>query len=372
MVIVSGAIPPKHSGAGRRIYAFYKYLQENHYNPKLITFYSSDLPKDANILTVQQYNFLKKLPQVHYIILFLCSLLNVSVLCFFKKKFIANPHKSVWLVSVTPLTIASAIIFKSAGFKVITQNTLMGSDNPSRYRGPYDFFGIVRRLKALQYKLSDAITSISPLLYKATKKYYPNCVMIPNPFVNRELFTVDPSRFYLKKVLVVGRTSYRKGFDISIKTIHEVHKNDPSVQFVFLGPNNNPPKETIKFFNDSEVINKDNVLFLGYQKETLPFYLNASLLFLPSRREGFGTVYIEAMGAGLPVIAKKIEGITDYIFDEEYETIIDSEDPVLFASEIKKVLINQNKYNRLAKLGLSKVERFDQEKIFNEYITLLI
>jgi glycosyltransferase involved in cell wall biosynthesis len=63
----------------------------------------------------------------------------------------------------------------------------------------------------------------------------------------------------------------------------------------------------------------DRVVFLGYvPHEALPKYLHASDIFIrPSLSEGFGNSFVEAMAAGLPVIATEVGGIVDFLRDKE-------------------------------------------------------
>lgn len=65
----------------------------------------------------------------------------------------------------------------------------------------------------------------------------------------------------------------------------------------------------------------ERVHFVPWQtvlREKLPAYLSASDIFIrPSRSEGFGISFVEAMAAGLPVIATQVGGIADFLFDAE-------------------------------------------------------
>lgn len=65
----------------------------------------------------------------------------------------------------------------------------------------------------------------------------------------------------------------------------------------------------------------DKVVFLGHiSPDKIPAYLHASDIFIrPSLSEGLGSSFLEAMCAGLPVIATPVGGIPDFLFDiEEY------------------------------------------------------
>ena len=98
---------------------------------------------------------------------------------FFKIKDRASTN-TVWLTSTGSITFSSALFFKILRYKIITQNTLVGSDDP-QHKYKNDFFGFKYLLKMYQYRLSDAVTSISPRLYEISKMHHHNCSMIPNP-----------------------------------------------------------------------------------------------------------------------------------------------------------------------------------------------
>ena len=63
----------------------------------------------------------------------------------------------------------------------------------------------------------------------------------------------------------------------------------------------------------------DRVKFLGFLPyKDIPKYLSVCDIFIrPSRSEGFGNSFIEAMAAGLPVIATPVGGIPDFVDDKE-------------------------------------------------------
>jgi glycosyltransferase involved in cell wall biosynthesis len=62
---------------------------------------------------------------------------------------------------------------------------------------------------------------------------------------------------------------------------------------------------------------EDRVIFVGHiSYNEIPAYLHISDIFIrPSLSEGFGNSFIEAMAAGLPVIATPVGGIIDFLFD---------------------------------------------------------
>lgn len=93
--------------------------------------------------------------------------------------------------------------------------------------------------------------------------------------------------------------------------------------------------------------------------------LNAFDLFvLPSQKEGFPWVLIEAMAAKLPVIATRVGAIPDIIEDHKNGVIVDRDNPAQLAQRIKEILDNDLLRNELGIQGHQTVLfKFELEKM---------
>lgn len=363
VIFVSSVLPPSHSGAAKRIFIFFEYLIHEGHNAKIITNSKTNIENVFNIPNLKKI----KLRKIEIILQFLVNLFCLFFLVFkisISRKY-TNPI--VWLLSTSPLTFASAIIFKSFGFKIITQNTLVGSDDPE-FEYPNDLFKLKYNLKRLQYKLSDVVMCNSPALVKITSKYHSNVLLVPNPVNINDSEVVDK---HSKTVLIIGRVCYRKGSDILFKTINYVHQKDNSVIFSLVGPHEDMEQPLKELYDTSESIKRENVHFYGYTENPIEFYNKSSLFFFPSRREGFPSVIIEAMSNGLPVICKKIFGITDYILGNDYKYEFDSEDHRIFGEAILNLLSDKKSYNDLVISNRSRVEIFSKSKIYIDYMNII-
>src|SRR3989344_4819635 len=87
----------------------------------------------------------------------------------------------------------------------------------------------------------------------------------------------------------------------------------------------------------------------------MPLYLRACDIFVrPSRSEGFGNSFIEAMAAGVPVIATQEGGIADFLFDAKRNPkvpptgwAVDKDSPEQIAAAVKDILGNPDQVRRV-------------------------
>ncbi len=215
------------------------------------------------------------------------------------------------------------------GKRIVLQSTLYGSDDGYTYlqnhRGG--------KLRVLQLAFVDAITAISQPLIKSfedigfpTRKleYIPQGVDLER-FRLVDLEEKSKIRHQLgivrKKptVLFVGTILKRKGVDWLLDAWIKVQSEIPSAQLVLVGMFDfDDSNENQKELNDfsmamkARVMSKGlNVVFVGLQKEIVKWYQAADVFVLPSRKEGFGNVIIEAMACGLPVVLTPMDGVAN-------------------------------------------------------------
>jgi len=85
---------------------------------------------------------------------------------------------------------------------------------------------------------------------------------------------------------------------------------------------------------------EDRVQFFGYvPHKDMPAYLHASDIFVrPALSEGLGNSFLEAMAAGLPVIATPVGGIPDFLRDGETGLFCEVKNPRSIAQKVEKLL----------------------------------
>lgn len=119
----------------------------------------------------------------------------------------------------------------------------------------------------------------------------------------------------------------------------------------------------------------NSVNFFGKFADVIPFYKRMSVFVLPSLYEGFGIVLLEAMAAGVPVVATNVDGIKEVVINGESGILVPPKNPEAIASAVIKIIENPQLAGDLVEQGLKRSRLFDiQEhvmKIDNFYTNLL-
>lgn len=101
----------------------------------------------------------------------------------------------------------------------------------------------------------------------------------------------------------------------------------------------------------------DRVKFLGFiPQDEIPKYLSACEIFVrPSRSEGFGISFIEAMASRIPVIATPVGGIVDFIDDKETGFFCSPDNPKSLAVAVGFIVRNPDLVEYVVKKAYDRV-----------------
>jgi glycosyltransferase involved in cell wall biosynthesis len=99
------------------------------------------------------------------------------------------------------------------------------------------------------------------------------------------------------------------------------------------------------------------VSLAGYQDDVAAYYSIANTFVLPSHSEGCPNVLLEAMAAGLPVIATLVGGVPEFVNDHEDALLVHARQPEALARSIVRVLESEPLRERLAAAAVDVVRR---------------
>ena len=114
--------------------------------------------------------------------------------------------------------------------------------------------------------------------------------------------------------LFLGRLVEDKGVFVLIDAFIKLAKENPNVFLMLVGPDEDNQRLTIE--RRLQAV-KGSYAITGTTSEPEAFMNAANVLCLPSFREGFGGVVIEAGAIGLPALATRIYGLTDAVIENQ-------------------------------------------------------
>jgi len=138
----------------------------------------------------------------------------------------------------------------------------------------------------------------------------------------------------------------------SPETFIELARHFPGLEFLVVG--DGPLRAEL------ERNAPENVSFLGYRGDIGNILSRTLLLVLPSRREGFGMVVVEANSLGVPVVGRRVSAIPELVADGKNGMTFETFDELLDAVEL---LLEPKRNRRAGYIGMKLAERYSWEKV---------
>jgi glycosyltransferase involved in cell wall biosynthesis len=225
-----------------------------------------------------------------------------------------------------------------------TWHEVWGREYWREYLGWKGIFGalIERIASMLPNKIIAVSEDTKNKLIKQLKVNPKRIVVIPNGVELAKIEKIKASKEH-SDVIYAGRLISHKHVDNLIKSIIYLKEKNPSIKVIIVGdgPEMNNLKQLTKSLNLTS-----NITFKGYIKKSedmLSLMKSSKVFVLPSTREGFGIVVLEANASGIPVITvnKKDNASKDLIQDGKngYVCRLDEKD---IADSILKALKKKN------------------------------
>lgn len=154
----------------------------------------------------------------------------------------------------------------------------------------------------------------------------------------------------------IGNLNRQKGQQYLIKAMPLVLAKFPDAKLEIIG-------EGEERFHLEKLINElnlaNNVFLLGTKKDIKGYLASWNLFVLPSVAETFGIAILQAMNAGLPVVATRVGGIIDIVENNKSGVLVESKTPKTLADAIVKVLNNPELARRISNEASKRLVRFD-------------
>ena len=217
--------------------------------------------------------------------------------------------------------------------------------------------------------------------YSGPARVVPNgvdCTQFSNDFSRNDLTKLRVRLgFGVRDLIVIttSRLSPKNGVDTLIRAVAELAGNyrERSIRLLVVGDGEERPAlEALA----RELGVGENVVFAGaVVPREIPSYLFVADIFArPSRSEGLGNSFLEAMAAGLPIIGTLVGGIPDFLEDGVNGLACRPDDPIDLAEKIMRLAGDAELRSRISEAGKKTVQggfRWDSiapvyQKIFEQ------
>ncbi len=136
-----------------------------------------------------------------------------------------------------------------------------------------------------------------------------------------------------------------KGYDHVLHSVKKLKEACPSIRYLIVGKYDETEKKRIDEIIAQMDI-KDYVIFAGFipDDEIAAHFNLADVYVMPSKKEGFGIVFIEAMYYGVPVIAGNKDGSVDALAGGALGILVNPDNENEITEAINTVISNREKY----------------------------
>jgi glycosyltransferase involved in cell wall biosynthesis len=222
------------------------------------------------------------------------------------------------------------------------------------------------KLNRMGLKSAHALTSISDFTARKMVKMQgvnPNKIAVIPCIIREDLLNANghgtqPDANSRKVLLTVGRLAASerlKGLDEVILSLHRVAREVPETVYMIVGDGDDRKRleDLVKEHDLS-----DRVIFTGVvsDEELIGFYKRCDVFLMPSRQEGFGIVFLEAMAFEKPVIGGNHGGTPEVIIDNETGFLVEHGDINALADRIIRLLRDGELCKRMGEAGRRRVE----------------
>jgi phosphatidylinositol alpha-mannosyltransferase len=209
--------------------------------------------------------------------------------------------------------------------------------------------------------------AVSPPAHQFISRHFPgDYTIIPNGINVDEFANAQPFPQLLNdgmlNLLFVGRLEKRKGLKYLLGAFSKLKWDWPNLRLIVVGPGK-PDVDSYRIMSER---NLQDVIFTGGVSdfEKARYFKSAHVYCSPATgRESFGIVLLEAMAAGKPVVASRIEGYSSVITHGREGLLVPPKNDEELADAIAILLKDSTLRSALSQRGRRRVEDFRWERV---------
>ncbi|NSB16557.1 glycosyltransferase [Clostridium beijerinckii] len=174
----------------------------------------------------------------------------------------------------------------------------------------------------------------------------------------------DKSKLLKKQFLAAGRFNYQKGFDLLIESFYKFSKENNDWNLVIVGEGEE--KDNIEHLINRYGLNH-RIKIEPFTNDIRKYFLNSSILLLPSRWEGMPMIVLESLVMGVPIVSYDITAVESSIRHNYNGLIIEKYNVKKFADAMHYLSNSLLERKKMGDNAVIKSMEFNIEKIGKEW-----
>jgi phosphatidylinositol alpha-mannosyltransferase len=166
-----------------------------------------------------------------------------------------------------------------------------------------------------------------------------------------------------RNILFVGRQEQRKGLPYLLEAYAKIKREQPKTRLIVVGPDGGLRAGALRYIAQNDV---EDVVFTDMVPyEDLPRYYRSGDVFCAPNtgHESLGLIILEAMAAGLPIVATDIQGFRDVLTEGVHGLFAAPRDSDALAEALRRMLADPAMREEMGKAGSRDARKYSWEEM---------
>lgn len=194
-------------------------------------------------------------------------------------------------------------------------------------------------------------------------RFNPNAWNEQATSIKKELGIPERSRI----ITFIGRITKDKGVSDLVAALQRIFQKYVDVHLLLVGPFE-PERDPLPTATLEYIKFEPKIKVIGYTSEPERFLAISDIFCIPSYREGFGTVVIEAAAMGVPAVGTKIVGLVDSIVDGKTGILVPPRNLDKLVEALLLLLSNDTLRNKMGEKARQRANKFFDEQLVSQYV----
>jgi glycosyltransferase involved in cell wall biosynthesis len=190
----------------------------------------------------------------------------------------------------------------------------------------------------------------------------PQRIRVISNGVDLSRFVPRPARPELRTIATVANLRQEKAHDVLIEAAAMLVERRPHLRFLIVGEG--PRRAALEALVAGRGLRR-NIEFTGHRNDVPALLADSDVFVLPSRSEAFPNAVIEAMAAGLPVVASAVGGLLDLVESHRTGVLVPPDNPRALAAAVESLIAAPE---RAARIGAAAREAITARYSFDRMV----